>query len=430
VAFINVRYTESIGALLWARQNGGRNMIDHIRLQNLLSFGDEGSEIKLEPLNVIIGTNGSGKSNFLEVFNLLRNAPSDISKPIREGGGVVDWLYKGNKNNKKSASISIIVDSKALNTHPSLIYTLSFMNNTSRFEIVNERIAFERPNPNNSRQGSIYNFNNDKPLINIRIQNRLKSLELKDIDTTQSILAQKRDAYIYPEITFLADEFSRIRIYRDWVFGRDMPPRFPQKVDLKNDFLDRDCSNLCMVLNHLRNDLSIKKKLLKELQSFYADVEDYEITFAGGQAQIFFQERGLRSSVPATRLSDGTLRYLCLLSILCHPNPPRLICIDEPELGMHPDIIPNLARLLLDASERCQLIVTTHSEILIDAFTETPEVVLVTEKDDDGTHFERLDRGALKPWLDKYRLGNLWSRGDIGGSRWSSSAATYLAPHQ
>ena len=125
-----------------------------------------------------------------------------------------------------------------------------------------------------------------------------------------------------------------------------------------------------------------------------------------------------RSPIPATRLSDGTLRYLCLLAILCHPNPGPLICIEEPELGLHPDVLPKIAALLKEASERTQIIVTTHSDVLVDAMSDMPEAVLVAERSETGTKLERLDAEKLKPWLDKYRLGELWTRGEIGGTRW------------
>lgn len=132
--------------------------------------------------------------------------------------------------------------------------------------------------------------------------------------------------------------------------------------------------------------------------------------------QLLMTER--EYSIPATRLSDGTLRYLCLLAILCHPKPPPLVCIEEPELGLHPDVLPDLAKLMLSASERCQLIVTTHSDILVDALTETPESVIVCEKQDGRTRMQRLDSKELTQWLDRYRLGELWLKGEIGGMRW------------
>jgi predicted ATPase len=131
---------------------------------------------------------------------------------------------------------------------------------------------------------------------------------------------------------------------------------------------------------------------------------------------VFFQEG--RYTIPATRLSDGTLRYLCLLAILCHPTPPPLVCIEEPELGLHPDVLPTLADLLKDAATRTQLIVTTHSEALVDAMSDQPTAVLVAERTSEGSTLRRLDAEKLKPWLDKYRLGQLWTSGELGGTRW------------
>ena len=111
------------------------------------------------------------------------------------------------------------------------------------------------------------------------------------------------------------------------------------------------------------------------------------------------------------------LRYLCLLAILCDPDPPPLICIEEPELGLHPDILPKLADLLVEASHRTQLIITTHSDILVDAMTERPEVVVVCEKHEGATTMRRLKKDELASWLEKYRLGQLWTKGQIGGTR-------------
>lgn len=110
--------------------------------------------------------------------------------------------------------------------------------------------------------------------------------------------------------------------------------------------------------------------------------------------------------------------YLSLLAILFDPDPPPLICIEDPELGLHPDLLPKLADLLKDASQRTQLIVTTHSDILVSAMTDMPEVVVVCEKHDGRTVMKRLEREDLKEWLKRYRLGDLWTRGELGGTRW------------
>ena len=87
---------------------------------------------------------------------------------------------------------------------------------------------------------------------------------------------------------------------------------------------------------------------------------------------------------------------------------------------MHPDIIPEVAKLLVEASSRSQIFVTTHSDILVDALTDVPETVIVCEKVDGATQLRRLDADELKPWIAeyKYRLGELWTRGQIGGNRW------------
>jgi predicted ATPase len=103
--------------------------------------------------------------------------------------------------------------------------------------------------------------------------------------------------------------------------------------------------------------------------------------------------------IPATRLSDGTVRYLCLLAVLCHPQPPPFVGIEEPELGLHPDVLPGLADLLVDASSRTQLLVTTQSDILVDALTSTPESVVVCEMTDGATKLRRLNQEDLRPWL-------------------------------
>jgi predicted ATPase len=101
-----------------------------------------------------------------------------------------------------------------------------------------------------------------------------------------------------------------------------------------------------------------------------------------------------------------------------NPTPAPVTCIDEPELGLHPDVIPTLADLLRDAATRTQLIVTTHSTALVDAFSDEPEAVCVCEKIDGSTVIKRLSEPDLRVWLEKYSLGNLWMSGQIGGNRW------------
>jgi predicted ATPase len=160
------------------------------------------------------------------------------------------------------------------------------------------------------------------------------------------------------------------------------------------------------------------RQVIEKLKEFYSAAEEIIIGIQGGRVQLWIREKGLSQPVPAIRLSDGTLHYLYLLALLCHPTLPPLLCIEEPEIGLHPDILPVIANLLIEASQRTQLIVTTHSDTLVSALSDVPESVLVCERNDGGTRLHRLDAKRLKEWLKKYSLGELWRMGEIGGNRW------------
>jgi predicted ATPase len=155
------------------------------------------------------------------------------------------------------------------------------------------------------------------------------------------------------------------------------------------------------------------------LRRFCDRFDDVKVRLDGSLAKTYIQESGLLEPLVSWRLSDGTLKFLCLLAVLLEKDAPPLICIEEPEVGLHPEAIQIVAEALVEASERTQLIVTTHSEALIDALSDRPEDVLVTERDfDNGTQFRRLDKKQLSLWLERYSLGQLWRKGEIGGNRW------------
>jgi len=387
-------------------------LIERLTLRNLLSYGPETPELPLDRLNVLIGPNGSGKSNLIEAIGLLQAAPKDLTMPIREGGGVRDWIWKGEKS-PSDASIEVVIKNR--NGPASLRYHLAFTETGQRFQLSDERIEYEHPDEGRSDPYFFFRYEHNRPVINLK-DGAERRLERDEIDPEQSILSQRKDPDQYPELTYLGEVFGRIRIYREWSFGRYTAPRLPQKADLPNNRLEENARNLGLVLNRFKIKPNVKKKLLNELRKLYEGIVDFDVSIEGGTVQLFFQEGNI--TVPATRLSDGTLRYLCLLAILCDPEPPELVCIEEPELGLHPDILPTLAELLRDASERTQIIVTTHSDMLVDALTDTPECVIVCEKHDGQTQMRRLDKKKLKDWLDKYSLGELWRKGELGGTRW------------
>jgi predicted ATPase len=393
----------------------GSRFLHSIRLSNLLSYGRKGVELELEPLNVLIGPNGSGKSNLIEALSVLAAAPRNLLQPFWEGGGVKEWIWNG-EGARPAATLEVELEEPA-----ELRYLLSFMEVGARLQIVEERLEIRHlgiePFVFFNRRGGTASIK----LVQVASEERDR-LELpvsaEDLGLDQSVLSQRRDRFVYPELTHVSQSFEKLAFYRDWSFGHGSKAREFQAADLPNNFLLEDFSNLGLVLNRLGMQAPVKKKMLEYLGYFLEEAEDFGTRIEGGRVQVFINERNVRSAVPAARLSDGTLRYLGLLAILCDPDPPPLICIEEPELGLHPDVVPKLAELLVDAADRTQLIVTTHSESLVGALSDLPESIVVCERGDDGTRLRRLEPEKMKDWLARYRLGELWSMGEIGGNRW------------
>ena len=141
--------------------------------------------------------------------------------------------------------------------------------------------------------------------------------------------------------------------------------------------------------------------------------------------QFYLHETGFAAPIPATRLSDGTIRFVALLATLLSPTPPPLVCIEEPELGLHPDAVALLADILVEASDRTQLVVTTHSDALVSALTAQPDAIVACERPGAGTELRRLDPKRLASWLEDYRLGDLWRMGRTG-SEPVSGVAIYM----
>ena len=391
-----------------------------IKLENMLSFGPDAQELELKPLNVLIGPNGSGKSNLVEVIGLLRAAPRDVMAPIREGGGGENWIWRGEPR-ATEACVEVVVErrwphSRKKPLHYSISLGPFFLDQAFLKEELRENKWTERSEDGAERYLQRRGSEATLSYLDENRNRRQRKLPASDIALERSILAQLKDPVQYPELTYLGTRLAEFQLYREWSFGRNTAARLPQKADLPNHSLAEDGGNLGMVLNRLDGDMKAKKQLLTALRKLYNGIDNYYVQVQAGSVQVFLMEGNLR--IPATRLSDGTLRYLCLLAILCNPKLPPIVCLEEPELGLHPDILPGLADLLREASERCQLIVTTHSDTLVDALTDTPESIVVCEKENGQTRLKRLDKKELSHWLEKYRLGELWTSGELGGTRW------------
>ena len=430
-------------------------LFHRLKLSGLLSFGPDGIDLPMERLNVLIGPNGVGKSNLLEAVSLLQAAPRGITEPISRGGGVREWAWKG-----EEASASIAMDvTVSFSTAPMMIrgggaallerqstgdcppggmlrHRLTLDDWDGRAIVADERVEPLNTSVETPDETAYYRPPRDKEVaaaLNLAVRQVLESKGVRDPIIPQFVRGREgalefasafrpNESLLsfyaspgFPALWHLREQYGRIRLYRDCSFGPDAKLRRPCRTDALPDFLAEGGENLPLVLSNLHGEW--RRMFVDALSRLFDGIVDFRCPVTGGMVSLFLEESGGRS-IPATRLSDGTLRYLCLLAVLLHPEPPSLIGIEEPELGLHPDLLPGLADLLVEASERTQLIVTTHSDVLVDALTERPESIVVCEKHDGQTGMRRLDKADLAKWLKDYRLGDLWTSGELGGNRW------------
>ena len=391
---------------------GEEPTLKRISAKNLLSFGPSGIDLELSNLNVLIGPNGSGKSNLLEIIRLLQAAPHDLSDPVRTGGGVTEWIWKGDP--KALAKIEAIV--KNTGGNQPLRHVIEFRESGRRFTLEDERIENECPYEGEARPYFFYKYRGGSPLINVSGDRQERPLQRDDVESDRSILSQRKDPEQYPALNHLGRFYAGINLYGSWEFGRSAAIRDSQSSGARPTPLSEDLSNLGMFLNRLVLYPDVREHLSEKLADLYEGVTDYDLYFDPSTVQIRFKEGSF--SIPVSRISDGSLRYLFLLAVLLDPEPPPLLGIEEPEQGLHPDLLPKVADLLVDASGRSQILVTTHSDILVDALSERPESVIVCDKHDGQSSMRRLDRSNLMDWLKQYGLGQLWTKGQLGGVRW------------
>lgn len=388
-------------------------LLRSITLRNLLSFGPDTEPLELRALNVLIGPNGSGKSNLLAGLSLLPALPTgNLGAAFRQNGNTVkDWF----RNSHFATTATLATEVAAPGSAVLVRHELQFRADKNGIEIQREEVSTRAADAEASAAGAVpyrADFAAKPAVIEFDGQAR------PSFGATRynSILEQVRDPTTYPSFAQLTAAYQAIYHFQDWTFGSNSPIRQPQPVDGSDTFLRADGANLVLVLHELGGHPERKQQIAGALRELYEGVDDYETVEQAGYVGLFLREGKQR--IPAVRLSDGTLRYLCLLAILLHPMPPPLICLEEPELGLHPDAVLAIGKLIKDAAERTQLLVTTHSDILVDVLGENPEDIVVCEKVDGATELDRLSGTALKVWLEKYSLSELWTRGKIGGNRW------------
>jgi predicted ATPase len=390
-----------------------------VHFRNILSFRNaELSEIG--NVNLLIGANASGKSNFMDALSLLQAAPRGLGDPIARGGGIREWIWRGKAELFGVASIEceVEVDESSSPLH----YLLSIQEANETFAVHEERLAPKRKDKRSptaifDREGANLVFRGSVGDHLLRNGHRVAK-----IAPNVSVLSAFRDPSEKRELTAVGKGFDQLRIYRNFDTAGRTTAGARHGVSTSyppSDTLAEDGFNLALVLSRMRISGSIKKveSYMAELSPRFGEIN---VDPVGGIARILIEEKGLRRPTPALRLSDGTLKFMCLLAVLCNTEAESgVVCIDEPEAGLHPDAVCLLARAIREASKSTQFVIATHSDALVDEFSDTPEAVVVCESDpSDGTKFTRLSRRKLKAWLKDYSLGELWRKGTIGGNPW------------
>lgn len=385
--------------------------LQHLVVQGLLSFG-ETTEFDFGRLNILVGPNGSGKSNMIDCLRVFRYAPTDIQDTFSDVS-FGEWLFKGNASTQGYIKL---ISQPHMVSHP-LRHELRLVARRGRAvleELIQDDLPSEHIEP------YFVGSERSQPTLSIassRSRRKLRPLDRGDYDSTQSIVAQLRDVQQYPEISRLASLYSGIRIYSEWTFGRGSPLRDPSPSGRTGSFLSEGMDDLAAVLDRLLGTQTHDRirEVLRDVKESYLDFITRQLV---SRIVLDLKESPFETLVPANRLSDGTLRFLAMAVILLHPDPPPVICIEEPELGMHPDMITIVARMLVEASAKTQLIVSTHSEHLLSALQGDFDVLFAFDASDTGTVVRRFSQADYSDWRESHALGELWSSGELGGNRW------------
>lgn len=382
-------------------------------------------------LNLIIGPNGSGKSNLLKALEMLcSSARGRLSDQVTREGGMESLVWDG------QATGAVRWDMHFQREEPDPVnrlwsYELEIkrMGATSAYQIEQEELGY---NPGNStfpdyvirvfqRKNTEASLTRPEAVLQPNESNLSKKLvhvfdKFPIENNAETILAAAASPFTSrPEISSVQKAISGWSIYQDFQTHHEAPVR-RAPVTRRETTVAADGSNLVQVLHTLyTGDRQFKQDLdLAMRAAFNEDFE--EIVFppdADQRIQLRLRWKGLKHAQSAADLSDGTLRFLYLIAILANPNPPTFIAIDEPENGLHPSMLPIIAEYARDASKRTQVILTTHSAELLDAFSEFNPTVTVAKWSDGQTQLEVLSGESLRYWLQDYTLGKLYRSGEL-----------------
>jgi predicted ATPase len=366
--------------------------IDRIHIQNFKSIRDSG-DIHIRPINVLIGPNGVGKSNFISFFKLLnRIYERRLQLYVGQHGYADSILYFGRKTSKFLDGSIVFKDNQ------------NRVNNRYDFRLVpdqRDNLVFEE------EVGGYNLFYNGW------------GNESWDFMPLESAGVRESE---FPEhgadrFRFLRNYFDQFRVFHFHDTSSNSELKQPAKFR-DYDYLREDGSNLPAFLYRISQNHPKRFKLIEHtIRSVAPFFDRFDLKpDAVNSEQIFLQWREKNSDeyFNAHHFSDGTLRFIALTTLLLQPELPHTIIIDEPELGLHPYAINKLGAMMKKASLNAQLIVSTQSVNLLDQFE--AEDILVTEREDGQTTFRRLNPESLTQWLEDYSIGQLWGKNILGGT--------------
>lgn len=364
-------------------------MITKIQIINFKSI--KVADVNLKSLNILIGANGAGKSNFINCFKMLNKIYNqDLRTYVSEQAGVNNVLYFGRKKSEK-LSFKVFFDN--IN-----YYNVRLIPDTKNaFFLEAEENGFNKD----------YNSLEKKP--NWHIEESSQGLRESQI---KEQINQNRYKYLNKYL-------NSFRVYH---FHDTSASARVKDLSLvaDNRFLREDGANLAAFLYHLQKKYPPNFKLIeatiKSIAPFFKKFN--LIPSAENKKYIALEWQDVNGSdtlFDASNLSDGTLRMMCLTTLLLQPELPQTIIIDEPELGLHPFAINKLAGLLRIASKKTQIIISTQSVNLIDNFEPEDIIVVDRDKKEEQSIFRSLKPRELDKWLQDYSLGEIWDKNLIGG---------------
>ena len=361
--------------------------LDRIVIEGYKSI--EACDLQLGPLNVLVGPNGAGKSNFISVFGLLGHiVQEDLQLSVARAGGASTLLHGGTR----------MTESLRLHTY--------FGRNQYEARLVlgaRDDLLFETET--SYFRGSGYS---DDEAFGVGLGSGQRESNLRVVASSEKVAAY----------CLAAMETWRVFHFHD----TSAQAGAKQKQQLGDDeSLRSDASNLAPFLFMLReSEREAYDRIVDAVRLVAPFFQDFRLApdrVNKERIQLEWRQVGSDAYFNGHALSDGTLRFMCLATLLLQPDPPSLIVIDEPELGLHPFAITQLGGMLEAASEQRQLLVSTQSVTLLNQLD--PEYLIITEQRDGATSFVRPDLDALDAWMEEYAVGELWERNALGGRPYS-----------